>query len=65
MRDFYKTNLLELNYGITALSPEGAAYVVNTLVQPASVIMSHVNEAATTRRQDARRLAHAPSSPRW
>jgi L-ascorbate metabolism protein UlaG (beta-lactamase superfamily) len=48
MRDFYKTNLLELNYGVTALSPEGAAYVVNTLVQPASVIVSHVNEAATS-----------------
>ena len=48
MRDFYKANLLELNYGITALSAEGAAYVVNTLVQPASVIVSHVNEAATS-----------------
>ena len=47
MRDFYKANLLELNYGISALSPEGAAYVVNTLVKPASVIMSHVNERAT------------------
>ncbi len=47
-RDFYKVNLMEINYGSSALSPEGAAYVVNTLVQPASVIVSHVNEAATT-----------------
>jgi L-ascorbate metabolism protein UlaG (beta-lactamase superfamily) len=47
-RDFYKVNLMEINYGASALSPEGAAYVVNTLVQPASVILSHVNEAATT-----------------
>lgn len=46
-RDFFKVNLMELNYGASALSPEAAAYVVNSLVQPASVIVSHVNEAAT------------------
>jgi len=48
MRDFYKVNLVELNYGVSALSPEGAAYAVNTLIQPASVIVSHVNERATS-----------------
>jgi L-ascorbate metabolism protein UlaG (beta-lactamase superfamily) len=48
MRDFYKANLMELNYGQSALTPEAAAYAVNTLVQPAAVILSHVNEAATT-----------------
>ena len=47
-RDFYKANLMELNYGASALTPEAAAYAVNTLVQPAAVILSHVNEAATT-----------------
>ncbi len=47
-REFYKVNLMELNYGASALTPEAAAYAVNTLVQPASVILSHVNEAATT-----------------
>jgi hypothetical protein len=47
VHDFYRANLLELNYGASALSPEGAAYVVNDLVQPASVIVNHVNEAAT------------------
>jgi len=46
-RDYYKANLVEINYGISALTAEGAAHVVNTLVQPASVIVSHVNEAAT------------------
>jgi L-ascorbate metabolism protein UlaG (beta-lactamase superfamily) len=47
-RDFYKVNLMQLNYGPNALTPEAAAYVANTLVQPASVIVSHVNEGATT-----------------
>jgi L-ascorbate metabolism protein UlaG (beta-lactamase superfamily) len=46
--DFYKVNLMELNYGQSALTPEGAAYAVNTLVQPASVIVNHVNERATS-----------------
>ena len=46
--DFYKANLMEINYGASALTPEAAAYAVNTLVQPASVIVSHVNEAATS-----------------
>ncbi len=47
-RDFYKVNLMELNFGQSALTPEGAAYTVNTLVQPAAVIITHVNEGATT-----------------
>ena len=47
-RDFYHANLMELNYGASALSPEGAAHVVNELVQPQSVIVNHVNEAATS-----------------
>ncbi len=47
-RDFYKASLMEINYGPNALTPESAAYAVNTLVQPAAVILSHVNEAATS-----------------
>jgi len=47
-RDFYKANLMELNYGQSALTPEAAAYVVNALVQPAAVIITHVNEGATS-----------------
>ena len=46
-RDFFNANLMQINYGSSALTPEAAAYVVNTLVKPASVIVSHVNEAAT------------------
>jgi L-ascorbate metabolism protein UlaG (beta-lactamase superfamily) len=45
--DYYKANLMELNLGQSALTPEAAAYAVNTLVQPVSVIVSHVNEGAT------------------
>jgi len=47
-RDFYHAKLMELNFGASALSPEGAAHAVNALVQPASVIVNHVNEAATS-----------------
>jgi hypothetical protein len=47
-RGFYHAQLMELNYGASALSAEGAAYAMNVLVQPASVIISHVNEAATS-----------------
>jgi len=46
--DFYKANLMEINFGQSALTPEAAAFAVNTLAQPASVIVSHVNEAATS-----------------
>lgn len=48
MRDHYKANLMQINYGASALDAAGAAYAVNTLVQPASVIVSHVNESATS-----------------
>jgi L-ascorbate metabolism protein UlaG (beta-lactamase superfamily) len=48
MRDFYHVKLMELNFGQSALTPEAAAHAVNTLVQPATVILSHVNEAATS-----------------
>jgi L-ascorbate metabolism protein UlaG (beta-lactamase superfamily) len=47
-RDYYKANLIELNFAPISLDPEGAAYAVNTLVQPASVIVTHVNEGATS-----------------
>ena len=46
-RDFYRSNLVELNFAPISLNPEAAAYAVNTLIQPASVIVTHVNEAAT------------------
>jgi L-ascorbate metabolism protein UlaG (beta-lactamase superfamily) len=47
-RDYYKANLVELNFGPLSMNPETAAYAVNSLVQPASVILTHVNEGATS-----------------
>jgi len=46
--DFYKANLVELNYGPNAINAESAAYAINSLVQPVAVILSHVNEAGTS-----------------
>jgi len=48
VHDFYHANLMQLNYGSSALSAQAAAYVVDTLVQPNAVILSHVNEGATS-----------------
>jgi L-ascorbate metabolism protein UlaG (beta-lactamase superfamily) len=47
VHDYYHANLMELNLGPNAVTPNEAAYVANELVQPAAVIVSHVNEAAT------------------
>jgi L-ascorbate metabolism protein UlaG (beta-lactamase superfamily) len=47
VHDFHKANLAVLNLGQNALGPEAAAYVVNELVQPVSVIATHANEAVT------------------
>jgi L-ascorbate metabolism protein UlaG (beta-lactamase superfamily) len=48
VRRHYKANLVVLNIGGTfTVGPTEAAYVVNELVQPRSVIASHANEPAT------------------
>ena len=48
VRRFYKAGLVVLNIGGTfTTGPVEAAYVVNELVKPRSVIASHANEAAT------------------
>jgi L-ascorbate metabolism protein UlaG (beta-lactamase superfamily) len=48
VRGFYGADLVVINIGDTfTTGPAEAAYVVNDLVQPASVIPSHANEAAT------------------
>jgi L-ascorbate metabolism protein UlaG (beta-lactamase superfamily) len=47
VNDFHKANLAVMNLGPNAINAVSAAYAVNELVQPASVIASHVNEAAT------------------
>jgi L-ascorbate metabolism protein UlaG (beta-lactamase superfamily) len=48
VRRHYKANLAVLNIGgIFTTGPSEAAYVINELVTPASVIASHANEEAT------------------
>jgi L-ascorbate metabolism protein UlaG (beta-lactamase superfamily) len=47
VKDFHKANLAVLNLGPSAGTVLSGAYAMNELVQPASVILSHVNEAAT------------------
>jgi len=48
VRGHYKAKLAVLNIGDTfTTGPMEAAYVINNLVQPASVIPSHANEVAT------------------
>lgn len=46
--DHYKANLAVINIGNTfTTGPKEAAYVINNLIKPASVIASHANEQAT------------------
>lgn len=48
VHDYYHARLAVINIGDTLITgPKEAAYVVNELVKPASVIASHANEAAT------------------
>jgi L-ascorbate metabolism protein UlaG (beta-lactamase superfamily) len=48
VRRFYKANLAVLNIGGTfTTGPTEAAYVINEMVKPKSVIASHANEVAT------------------
>jgi L-ascorbate metabolism protein UlaG (beta-lactamase superfamily) len=69
VRHLYQAKLVVLNIGGTfTTGPPEAAYVVNELIEPASVIASHANEAATvggklqpgTRTEAFRHLAHMP-----
>jgi L-ascorbate metabolism protein UlaG (beta-lactamase superfamily) len=47
VKEYHKANLAVYNLGSSAGTVASTAYVINELVQPASVILSHVNEAAT------------------
>jgi L-ascorbate metabolism protein UlaG (beta-lactamase superfamily) len=47
VNEYHKANLVMLNFGPTAVTATSAAYAMNELVRPASVILSHVPEAAT------------------
>ena len=48
VNEFHKANLAVLNLGPNAVTGFSAAYAVNELIKPATVIASHVNEGATT-----------------
>jgi hypothetical protein len=48
VHDYFKANLMELNLGASAVTPVDAAYIADDLVQPHAVIVSHVNEAASS-----------------
>jgi L-ascorbate metabolism protein UlaG (beta-lactamase superfamily) len=47
IHDFYKANLAVINLGPNPGLFQTGAYAINDLLQPASVIFTHVNEAAT------------------
>jgi L-ascorbate metabolism protein UlaG (beta-lactamase superfamily) len=48
VRDYYQANLAVINIGDGfTIGPAEAAYVVNDLVKPESVIASHANEVGT------------------
>jgi hypothetical protein len=49
VRQFYRPNLVVINMGdIFSLGPDEAAFAINRLLRPRSVIPSHINEAATS-----------------
>jgi len=47
VNELHHANLAMLNYGSSAVDARSAAFAMNDLVRPASVILTHVNEAAT------------------
>jgi L-ascorbate metabolism protein UlaG (beta-lactamase superfamily) len=47
VKDYHKANLAVYNLGSSAGTISSTAHAINDLVRPASVILSHVNEAAT------------------
>jgi hypothetical protein len=45
--DFHKPNAMVLNLGLSAITMASGAYIANELIRPATVIISHPNEAAS------------------
>jgi len=45
--DFHKPNAMVLNLGQSAMTSASGAYMANDLIRPATVIVSHPNEAAS------------------
>lgn len=48
VQEFHKANLMMINLGPSAITAHAAAYAASELVKPATVIVSHPNEAATS-----------------
>jgi L-ascorbate metabolism protein UlaG (beta-lactamase superfamily) len=49
IRRFYGADLVVINMGdVFSMGPEEAAFAINTLLKPRTVIPSHINEAATS-----------------
>jgi L-ascorbate metabolism protein UlaG (beta-lactamase superfamily) len=48
VQDYHKPNLAVMNLGPNAITAHSAAYAVAELVKPATVIVSHANESATS-----------------
>jgi len=70
VRRYYKANLAVINIGdVFTTGPSEAAYVIDDLVKPNSVIASHANEVATqggklipgTRTATFVKLVHVPA----
>lgn len=47
VHDYYRANLVVMNFGTNAITSNAAAYAMNELVKPAAVIVSHPNEGVT------------------
>jgi len=45
--DFHRPNLMVLNLGLSAITMASGAYIANDIVRPATVVITHPNEAAT------------------
>ncbi|MFI4923754.1 MAG: MBL fold metallo-hydrolase [Vicinamibacteria bacterium] len=45
--DFHKPNLMVLNLGVSSITMASGAYIANDIVKPATVVITHPNEAAT------------------
>ena len=48
VNEMHKANLAMLNLGPSAVTSYSAAYAINEFLKPAAVIVTHVNEGATT-----------------
>ena len=48
INDFHDVNLALFNLGLSAVTPNSAAYAINELIEPAAVIATHPNEEVTS-----------------